>query len=127
MRRVVVDSAIVLEWFTDAAGPAHSIRREYEAGELTAVVPRSLTLDILEAVARSSGWPADRLGRLAAELERLRFEVRDPTSTELTAWLARGLSGRDAGYAALASGLGIPLVTTDAELLRNAASVAQRP
>jgi predicted nucleic acid-binding protein len=57
----------------------------------------------------------------------LAFELRDPPSSELAAWLARGLGGPDAAYAALASALDIPLVTTDEELLRTAGTVAQRP
>jgi predicted nucleic acid-binding protein len=127
VRRVVADSAIVLAWFTDPTGPARLIRREYEDGELTIVAPRSLPLEIIEAAARSTGWPVERLARLAAAVEQLAFEFRDPPSSELAAWLARGLGGPDAAYAALASALDIPLVTTDEELLRTAGTVAQRP
>jgi predicted nucleic acid-binding protein len=127
VRRVVCDSALVLGWFTDPGGPGSATRRAYEAGDLTIVAPRALALEIMEAAARSSGWPADRLVRLAAALERLGFELRDPPSSELAAWLERGLGGADAAYAALASALGIPLVTTDEELLRAAGTVAQRP
>jgi predicted nucleic acid-binding protein len=127
MRRVVADSAIVLGWFTTATGPARSLRAEYEQGTLTIVAPRSLPIEILEAVAEATGWPADRLAALATELSRLGLELRDPPGAELAAWLARGLSGADAAYAALASGLDIPLLTTDPELLRRAGTVAQRP
>jgi predicted nucleic acid-binding protein len=127
MRRVVADSAIVLGWFTAATGPARSLRAEYEHGTLTIVAPRSLPIEIMEATAEGTGWPADRLAALAAEVERLGLELRDPPGSELAAWIARGLSGADAAYAALASALGIPLVTTDPELLRTAGIVAQPP
>lgn len=127
MRRVVVDASVVLAWFTSARGPARSLRAEYEQGLLTLVAPRALPLEILEATARSTDWPASRLAKLAAELDRLGLELRDPPTSELASWLARGLGGADAAYAALASGLDIPLVTMDEELLRRASPVAQRP
>lgn len=127
MRRIVVDSAIVLDWFTGVQGPAQVLREEYEQGALGIVAPRSLCGEILEAVARTPGWTADRLASLAAELERLGFETRDPPASELAAWLSRGLSGPAAAYAALASALDVPLVTADEELLCKAATVTQRP
>jgi predicted nucleic acid-binding protein len=127
MRRVVLDSAIVLGWFTGARGPAQVLRTEYEQGALAIVAPRSLHGEILEATARIPEWTADSLTSLAAELDRLGFELRDPPTSELAAWLSRGLSGPAATYAALASALALPLVTADEELLRKAATVAQRP
>ena len=127
MRRVVADSAIVLGWFTTAIGRARSLRAEYEQGTLTIIAPRSLPIEILEAAAEATRWPADRLAALATELDRLGLELRDPPSSELAGWLARGLSGADAAYAALASALDVPLVTTDPELLRTAGTVAQHP
>lgn len=127
MRRAVVDSAIVLGWFTGVPGQGQLLRTEYEQGALLVSAPRSLPTEILEATAMSGGWPADRLGAVAAALERLGFELLDPPTSELTSWLSRGLSGSAAAYAALASALEVPLVTTDEELLRQAATVAQRP
>ena len=127
MRRVVVDASVLLAWFTSATGPARSLRAEYEQGLLTLVGPRALPFEILEATARSTDWPAGRLAELATELDRLGLELRDPPSSELASWLARGLGGADAAYAALASGLDIPLVTMDDELLRRASPVAQQP
>ena len=127
MRRVVVDASVLLAWFTSATGPARSLRAEYEQGLLTLVAPRALTLEILEATARSTDWQASRLAKLAAELDRLGLELRDPPTSELASWLASGLGGADAAYAALASGLDIPLVTMDEELLRRASPVAQQP
>ena len=127
MRRVVVDASVVLAWFTSATGAARPLRAEYEQGLLTLVAPRALPLEILEATVRSTDWPASRLAKLAAELDRLGLELRDPPTSELASWLSRGLGGADAAYAALASGLDIPLVTMDEELLRRASPVAQRP
>ena len=127
MRRVVVDASIVLGWFTTTSGPARALRTEYERGMLSVVAPLSLPLDLLEAAARITAWPAKRLDAIAIELRRLRLELRDPPTPDLTTWLARGLGGTHASYAALASSLDVPLVTLDEELLVAAAVVAQRP
>ena len=127
MRRVVVDASVVLAWFTSAGSSARSLRVEYEHGLLAIVAPRALPLEILEATARGTDWPASRLAKLAAEIDRLGLELRDPPTSELASWLARGLGGADAAYAALASGLDIPLVTMDQELFRRASPVAQHP
>jgi len=123
----VADSALILGWFTGASGPARALRAEYERGALAIVAPRTLPLEILDVAARRMGWPADRLAHLATELGHLGFELRDPPVAELAAWLAEGLGGPDASYAALASALNIPLLTVDEELLRKAVTVAQHP
>jgi len=126
MRRVVVDSGLILAWFTGAAGPARVLRAEYERGDVTLVAPRMLVPEILEAVARATDWRAKRLTALADELDRLGLELRDPPSSELAGQLARGIGAGDAAYAALASSLGIPLETQDEELLKSASTVARR-
>jgi predicted nucleic acid-binding protein len=103
------------------------LRAEYEQGLLGVVVPRRLTADVLAVIARTSDGPADRLTRVAAEVDRLGFEIRDPPIDELASWLAQGLTTRQATYAALASSLDLPLVTDDSELRRRARTVARSP
>jgi predicted nucleic acid-binding protein len=124
MRRVVLDPSAFLDWFEP---PGRALRDEFEAGQLQPYVPTVFSLHVLHAAARRHGLDASRLARLADELGRLRFERRDPPSPELAAWLTRGLDADEAPYAALAASLDVPLVTTDADLLRRASTVAQRP
>lgn len=124
MRRVVLDATALLTWFS-ADGPHGSLRSEYEAGLLGVVAPRQLTTHVISALAVSGPWPADRLVRVAAEVERLGFELREPPIDEVAAWVARGLTADHAGYAALASSLDLPLITADPELLLRATSVAR--
>ncbi|MGH2429327.1 MAG: PIN domain-containing protein [Candidatus Limnocylindria bacterium] len=129
MKRLVLDASVVLKWFT-ADGERHleaarSLRAEYEAGRLTVIAPRLLWTELLEATARATGWPSDRLVRVAAEIDRLGFELRDPPVTELAGWVARGLTGAEAAYAAVASADELSLVTDDERLLRLAATVAR--
>lgn len=129
MRRLVLDASVVLKWFT-ADGERHleaarALRGEYEAGTLTVVAPRLLWTELLGATAQATRWPEDRLVRVAAELDRLGFELRDPPVTELAAWVARGLTGAEAAYAAVAAADELPLITDDERLLRIAGAVAQ--
>ena len=125
MRRVVLDALAFLAWFgPNATAAGQALRKEYEAGALGIVVPRSFTLDVLGAAARD-GWPAEKLAGLAAETDRLGFERRDPAVTEVARWLERGLEPARAGYAALAAETGLPLLSADDDLVAGAASVAQ--
>lgn len=123
-----MDGSVLLRWFAGERdqGQARSLRAEYEAGALSVVVPGVMVLEVLDATARATGWAQDRLAILARDLESLGLEVREPLAGELAFWIARGLSGQESAYAALASGEGIPLVTEDERLLRIAAAVVQR-
>lgn len=124
MRRIILDASALLTWF-EGVGTASPLRLEYEDGLLGVVAPRELTTHVLSSLAASRDWPADRLVRVAAEIDRLGFEVREPPVDEVAAYLARGLSAAQAPYAALASALDLPLITADPELLRRAANVAR--
>jgi predicted nucleic acid-binding protein len=124
MRRIVIDASALLTWFaSDNSGK--ELRAEYEGGLLGVVAPHALIADVLAELATTRSWPADRLVRVAAELDRLGFELREAPIGELASWLARGLLPKHAPYAALASSLDLPLMTADPELLRRATSVAR--
>jgi len=123
VRRLVLDARAFMAWFgPNAAGS--SLRAEYEAGQLRVIVPTSFELDVLDDAARA-GWSAQQLTRLAVELRAVRFEAFAPPSGEVAAWLARGLTSRQAAYAALASTHELPLAASDPALLKQAASVAR--
>lgn len=122
MRRVILDPTALLTWF-DGADPPGPLRLEYENGLLGVVVPPVLTTHLLGSLAASRGVPADRLVRIAAEIDRLGFEIREPPVDELATSLARGLTAAQAPYAALASALDLPLITADPQLQRRAATV----
>lgn len=126
MRRVVIDPSAFLEWFAPD-GPGRGLRDEYEQGALVVTTPRVFPLAVLEMAMRSRSLSADRLRRLATEVHRVGFELRDPPPAELAAWLAKGLSGNQAAHAALASALDLRLVTADEHLLRTAGSFAISP
>ena len=123
-RRVVVDAGAVLSWF-EADGSGAAMRRDYEAGELTALAPRRLHEDLLAAIAARAG-ARDRLGRIAIELPRLGIVLEDPPLPAVADWIARGLDAGVAPYAALAERLDVRLVSSDPRLLRGASGLVSR-
>ncbi|MDQ3691936.1 MAG: hypothetical protein M3406_18255 [Chloroflexota bacterium] len=124
MRRVILDASALLTWFA-ADGAGGRLRSEYENGLLGVVAPHTLITDMLAELAATRNVPADRLVRIAAEVDRLGFEFREPPLDEVAAWLARDIDRQHASYAALASALDLPLITADPDLLRRASSVAR--
>lgn len=125
MQRVVVDAGTVLSWF-DREGPGLEMRREYEAGAFAAVAPRRLHEDLLVQIARRTGWPADRLARIAAQLPHLGIQLQEPPLPVLARWLARGLDPEVAAYASLAESLDLRLAAHDPRLNATAGSSADR-
>lgn len=126
MRRLVVDAPLLLSWFSPN-GAGRALRAEYEAGDLAIVAPTALPADMLELIARRGHASADRLGRIAMELDRLGFELRPPMTGSLSTWLAKGLPAHRAAYPALAATLDLRLATNDPELARIAAPLVVGP
>lgn len=122
-RRVVVDASAVLSWF-DGDGSGASMRRDYEAGELTALAPRRLHEDLLAAIAERVG-PRD-LSRIAVELPQIGIVLEDPPLPLVADWIARGLDAGAAPYAALAERLDVRLVSSDPRLLSGASHLVSR-
>ncbi len=114
MRRVVIDAATFVGWFTSDP-VAGALRREFEGGQLAVVVPTGFVADVLGRAAQR-GWSADRLERLAGAVADVGFEIRDPSPAALARWLVRGLSPSEAAYAALAEETERPLVAGDPAL-----------
>lgn len=123
-RRVVVDASGVLSWF-DADGPGRAMRRDYEAGELTALAPRRLHEDLLAAIAERGG-ARDDLNRIAVELPQIGIVLEDPPLPLVADWIARGLDAGAAPYAALAERLDVRLVSSDPRLLSGASDLVSR-
>lgn len=128
MKDAVLDASVVLKWF-HSEGEAHRVaarelRDRFEAGELRIFAPSLLWLEVVNVAARSWGWPAPRLGRLAAALPDLGFETAEPDLNGVARWAGVGLTAYDASYVALAEDLGLRLITDDTEILRVASEVA---
>lgn len=122
MRRVVIDAAAFVGWFT---GGDRSTRREYEAGGLELIVPTTFATDVMGVVA-AQGWPAERVERIGRAVQALGLELREPPVDLVARWLAIGLPPRLATYAALAEDSERPLVAADPELRRRAGPVLAR-
>jgi predicted nucleic acid-binding protein len=116
LTEVVLDASVVLKWFVGEqrrSVEARDIRREYEAGRLSVVVPSLLFLELLNVAGRRWRWDEGSLLELAGALEDLLFDFGEPELRSVASWVARGLTAYDAVYVALAEERGHALVTDD--------------
>jgi predicted nucleic acid-binding protein len=128
LRETVLDASVVLKWFQPEGegdlDAARKLREDFEAGEMRILAPPLLWLEILNVAARRWRWDAVTMGRLAAMLPALGFELVEPEMPVVARWAAAGLTAYDAAYVAVAEQSGSPLVTDDAEILRMADTLA---
>jgi predicted nucleic acid-binding protein len=124
----VLDASVVLKWFRDAGernvAAARSLRAAFEAGELLVYAPPLLRLEILNVAGRRWGWAERELVELAAALEELGFELREPELGRVARWTAQGLTAYDAAYVAVADAEAVRLVTDDDRIVSAASQVA---
>jgi len=92
----VLDASVVLKWFREhgeaRVAQARSLRRAFEAGELVVIAPRLLQLEIVNVAGRRWQWDEQALLDLAASLDALGFELRQPALSGIARWTARGLT-----------------------------------
>lgn len=117
MTEVVLDASVVIKWFR-AEGERHvesarALRRAFEAGELIVFAPPLLRLEIVNVAGRRWRWGEAALVDLAAALDDLGFELREPDLARVAHWTARGLTAYDGAYVAVAEATGTRLVTDD--------------
>lgn len=129
MTDLVVDASVLLKWFVSAPErgrkEALGLRKEFEEGRLSVVVPSLIFLEILNVAGRRWGWEEDALADLASALDEVGFDVREPELASVAAWVAQGLTGYDAAYVALAEQSGAELVSDDDEILEVAGDRAR--
>ncbi len=116
MREAVLDASVVLKWFAaEQRGSleARDLRREYEAGRLSVVVPSLLFLELLNVAGRRWRWDEEVVLELAEALGDLSFEVAEPELQSVATWISRGLTAYDAAYVALAEERDLAVVTDD--------------
>ena len=128
MREVVLDSSVILKWFTD--GEEHQDRARafqvaFEEGRLRVIAPRLVMLELLNAAASGWRWTSEQLADFASGLGKLRFELVDPSLDDIARWAGRGLSAYDAAFVAVAEAAGVELVTADRGIARIATGIAR--
>jgi predicted nucleic acid-binding protein len=124
----VLDASVVLKWFRGEGernlAAAQSLRAAFEAGELVVVAPPLLRLEIVNVAGRRWRWAERALVELAAALDELGFELREPDLVRVARWTAYGLTAYDAAYVAVADAEAIRLVTDDDRIVAAAPEVA---
>jgi predicted nucleic acid-binding protein len=128
LNEAVLDASVVLKWF-HAKGEGHleaalKLRERFEAGQLRALAPPLLWLEILNVAARHWHWTAAQLEQLAVALPELGFELIEPQLSGIARWATDGLTAYDAAYVAVAEQAGVKLVTDDAEIVRTVPELA---
>lgn len=128
MKTLVLDASVVLKWFKSKKEQhreaALLLRKAFEAGTITVMVPSLLFLELINVAGRRWNWNERALFALATKLPALQFEVRDAKLDAVARWVARGTTAYDAAYVALAEEEAVPLVTDDVLILEKAPDVA---
>jgi predicted nucleic acid-binding protein len=126
---LVLDASVLLKWFVSASErgreEAMALRKEFEEGQVSVVVPSLVFLEILNVAGRRWGWEEDALVDLASALEELGFDVREPELASVATWVAHGLTAYDATYVALAEHSRVELVSDDEQILEVAGDRAR--
>lgn len=129
MRELVLDSSVILKWFTavpeEHQDRARAFQSAFVEGQLRVIAPQVLMLEMLNAAARGWRWTAEQLAELASELSVLRFELVDPRLVDVARWTAEGLSAYDAAFVAVAEAAGVELVTADRRMIALAPGIAR--
>jgi len=124
----VLDASVVLKWFRAEdernLAAARSLRAAFEAGKLLVYAPSLLRLEIVNVAGRRWRWGEAALVELAAALDELGFELREPELDRVARWTAHGLTAYDAAYVALADAEAIRLVTDDDLIVATAPQIA---
>ena len=126
---LVLDASVVLKWFSTTGEQhlrqARALRAQFGRGELLITVPSLLFLELLNTAARRWRWDHPRLERLATSLNRIGFEVREPSLSAIARWAGRGLTAYDACYVALAEERQAVVITADDNMLAIAGTLAR--
>jgi predicted nucleic acid-binding protein len=99
-------------------------RHSTDSRLLAVFAPSLLGLEIVNVAGRRWRWGEPALVELAAALDELGFELRDPELSRVARWTAHGLTAYDAAYVALADAEAIQLVTDDDLLVTAAPKIA---
>lgn len=128
MTEAVLDASVILKWFRGRGernlAAARSLRAAFEAGELLVLAPPLLRLEIVNVAGRRWSWDETSLVELAAALDELGFELREPGLADVARWTAKGLTAYDASYVALAETEALRLITDDDLILSVAPQIA---
>jgi predicted nucleic acid-binding protein len=125
---VVLDASVLVKWFhaagEDRLDQAGALRGRFESGELRALAPPLIWLEIVNVAARRWSFNQKKLEQLATSLSNLGFELVEPDIAAVARWTARGLTAYDAAYVAVAELTGTKLITDDQQIVAVAPRIA---
>jgi predicted nucleic acid-binding protein len=126
---VAADASVIAKWFKTSGeanvAEAQLLRQRFLDGTVGLTVPRLLFLELVNTAARRWRWSPAHLDALAADLVRLPFAIHEPRLEAVAHWSGRGLTAYDASYVVVAGERGVPLITTDEQVLVVAAGLAR--
>ena len=130
MSDFVLDASLALQWFLeDEAGRQYSLKILDRLTAARAVVPALWLYEVgngLLMAHRRKRITVDQIDGFLTRLKALPIDVAPEVRADILALpalaLQHGLTNYDAAYLALALRLGLPLATTDTDLLRAAAT-----
>lgn len=121
---LVVDANVVVKWFVDEHGSekAKLLMEDFAAQDVELHAPALLPFEVLNALRYHPGFSEERLLSAQAALERFAFREHafrgEYARRALHLSHSSDLAIYDASYLALASTLGVKLVTADQALVR---------
>jgi predicted nucleic acid-binding protein len=133
LTRLLIDTSVLIKWFHSAGEPelneSRALRAAHLSGDLDAHIVELAVYEVGNLLVRSLKWPADEV---ADQLDDLLAIFGTPLVLT-PQWLRdasslateHNLSFYDAGWAATARGLDVPLISADAKLI--SAGLAESP
>jgi predicted nucleic acid-binding protein len=125
---LVLDASLALQWFLeDEAGREYSLKILDSLAKKRAIVPQLWFYEVGNALLmahRRKRITADQINGFLTRLKALPIDAANELSADIlelpTLALNHSLTNYDAAYLALSMRLGLPLATTDVDLLRAA-------
>ena len=115
---MVVDASVGAEWFRPQGDPdAIAIYRLIRTGRAIGIVSPIFLFEVLNVAGRRWRYSARQLEGIRGRITGPVAYTFPPSTVAWCRWIDAGLTSYDASYAALSEEFGIPMATTDRQML----------